>query len=431
MKYLSLTIAFAVLLSPLGSFVYGQANRYVVLSENKSAAEHALNALGGKKLKDFQHLGGFAADLAPGQAKKLQDQLGNSAQVLKDGTIQLPETKEVFRPAAKPGGGGGAPGAGQVTPWGITAINARPAWATTRGENCYVCVIDTGLTSGHPDLGTNIRMGTNYINGGSWEDDNGHGTHVAGTVAALDNNIGVVGVAPQANLLAAKAFNRRGYGEFSDIADAILGCRFMRDQWDPLHQKGLVINMSFTNGPFSDFAAAEAIMRPAIQAAYNDGAILVGAAGNFEGATILPPSRYPEVLAAMAMTEDYQFADFSARARQEEHQVHSYIAPGVGVNSTWRNGSYRVLDGTSMAAPHLSGVAALMLSAGSLGIVATDIGLDPVFQGLGLPDALQTVLNLPSISLAGSTTVPEPNSCLLVAIGLLSLNAARRRRQVN
>ena len=243
-------LAVAILHLTLSAYTYGQPNRYVVLSDTPNVADQALSALGGKKIKDFQHLGGFAADLAPGQAKKLQDQLGNSAQIIKDGTFQLPEIKEVFRPAAKPGGGGG-PAVGQVTPWGITAVKAPQAWSTTRGEMCYVCIVDTGLTSSHPDIG-NIAMGTNFINGGSWEDDNGHGSHVAGTVAALDNNIGVVGVAPQANLLVAKALDRRGSGDFSDTADAVLGCVDIREMGvDPGHTKGLVINIELQPWPGS------------------------------------------------------------------------------------------------------------------------------------------------------------------------------------
>jgi subtilisin family serine protease len=269
-------------------------------------------------------------------------------------------------------------------------------------------------------------MGTNYINGGSWEDDNGHGTHVAGTVAALDNNIGVVGVAPQANLLVAKVFDRQGRGEFSDAADAVLGCMHMRNQLDPAHDKGLVINMSFNATSPSAGAEADAFLRPALQTAYNDGAILVGSAGNLPY-LIFPPARYPEVLAAIAMTPDQQRADFSASAINEVAQAHSYIAPGVGVNSTWRNGGYRVLDGTSMAAPHLSGVAALMLSAQSQGIIATDIGLVPANQGLGLPDAYLTVLNQAMPSMASATAVPEPTSAALLVLALLSL--ATRRGQ--
>jgi subtilisin family serine protease len=407
----------------------GQSDRYVILSGNAPAAEQALSSLGGKKLKDFQHLGGFAAELPPGQAKKLQEQLGSSVHVIKDISFQSPEIKEVFRPAGKPGGGGGGTGGGQTTPWGITAINAPPSWATTRGEDCYVCTIDTGINRTHPDLAANIVTGTNYINGGNWEDDNGHGTHEAGTIAALDNSIGVVGVAPQSKLLVAKALDRRGSGEISDTADAILGCTYMRNQLDPLHQKGLVINMSFNLGLGADFAAAEAIMRPAIQAAQSDGAILVGSAGNLSNSsTLLPPARYPEVLAALAMTPDGQRASFSSGAFREVDKTHSYIAPGVNVNSTWRNGGYKVLDGTSMAAPHLSGVAALMLSAHSQGIIATDLGLDPDYQGLGLPNAYLTVLDQAMLNLASSSAVPEPATLTLLTLALLPLVTLRGRR---
>jgi subtilisin len=355
----------------------------------------------------------------------LQDQLGNSVQVIKDGIIQLPEMKEAFSPAGKPGGGGGGGGNSQVIPWGINAVNAPPAWATTRGENCYVCIIDSGINRTHPDLAPNIRMGENYINGGSWEDKNGHGTHVAGTIAALDNSIGVVGVAPNAQLLVAQAFGANGTAEFSDTADAALGCMYMRNQLDPLHQKGLVINMSF--GSYDISGTSESLLRPVLQTAYNEGAILVAAAGNTSGYAVQTPAKWDEVLAVTAMTEDQQLASFSSIARNDATIPHMYIAPGVGVNSTWKAGSYKLLDGTSMAAPHVSGIAALMLSANSAGIIATDIGLDPRHQGLGLPDAYLTVLNQAVLSLASSTAVPEPATFLLVSIGLVPLVVRRGR----
>jgi subtilisin family serine protease len=107
-----------------------------------------------------------------------------------------------------------------------------------------------------------------------------------------------------------------------------------------------------------------------------------------------------------------------------------YIAPGVGVNSTWKSSGYKLLDGTSMAAPHVSGIAALMLSANRAGIVATDIGLDPRHQGLGLPDAYLTVLNQAMLSLASSTAVPEPSTLLMLIAGMIAHGITRRQREV-
>jgi subtilisin family serine protease len=275
--------------------------------------------------------------------------------------------------------------------------------------------MDTGINRTHPD-----------INGGSWEDKNGHGTHVAGTIAALDNGIGVVGVAPQAKLLVAQFLGANGSGEFSDAADAALGCMYMRNQLDPNHEKGLVINMSFSTLS----ADSEPILRPTLQAAHNEGAILVGAAGNWGGINLMPPARWEEVLAATAMTQDYQIADFSSLPRSESMQAHTYIAPGEGVNSTWKAGGYKLMDGTSMAAPHVSGIAALMLSAQSAGIVATDIGLDPMHQGLGLPDAYLTVLNQAMFSPASSTAAPEPSTLLMLIAGMVAHGITRRQRNI-
>jgi subtilisin len=414
-----------VLLSTASYPAVGQSDRYIILSGNASLAEQTLSSLGGKKLKDFQHLGGFAAELPPGQAKKLQDKLGNSARVLEDGFVQLPNLGEGAQAAGKPGGDGGGGTTGQVTPWGIAAVNAPAAWATTRGEDCYVCIVDSGLYSAHPDLATNVVTGTNYINGGSWQDDNGHGTHVAGTIAALDNNIGVVGVAPEAKLLVAKSFNQRGQATLSDAAEGILGCVHMRNQLDPDHEKGLVINMSWT----STILNTDEILKPAVESAYNDGAILVGAAGNYPGG-VQRPAMYPEVLAVTGMTEDLQFWSGSNQSYNPTNLSHMYIAPAAGVNSTYSKGSgYKILDGTSMAAAHVSGVAALMLSANSLGIVATDLGLPLERQGLGLPDAYLTMLNQPTVNLLGQAAIPEPSSLVLFALAHLLLVAARRPNQ--
>src|SRR6185295_10200659 len=116
----------------------------------------------------------------------------------------------------------------QATPWGIKAIGAPSAWTTTKGAGVKVAVIDTGIQSNHPDLSANIKGGVHFYQtstgigtDGNWEDDNGHGTHVAGTIAARDNLFGVVGVAPQVDLYAVKVLDASGSGSLAAVAAGI------------------------------------------------------------------------------------------------------------------------------------------------------------------------------------------------------------------
>ncbi|MFY9435074.1 MAG: S8 family serine peptidase, partial [Bacillota bacterium] len=125
----------------------------------------------------------------------------------------------------------------QTTPWGVTRIDAPSVWKKATGRGIRVGVVDTGVNAGHPDLAGNIKGTFNPISGAvDAEDDNGHGTHVAGTIAALDNEFGVVGVAPEAEIYAVKSFDSKGKGMASDIIQGIAWC---------IGQNVKIINMSF------------------------------------------------------------------------------------------------------------------------------------------------------------------------------------------
>ena len=233
----------------------------------------------------------------------------------------------------------------QTIPWGIDRIDADLVWTANAGYGVKVGIIDSGIDKDHLDLAGNIKGGINIINPKkSWNDDCGHGTHVAGTVAALNNNIGVVGVAPEASLYAIKVLNRRGSGFISDVIKGL--------QWS-IDNGMQVVNMSL--GASSDIQS----YHEAIIAAYNNGITIVAAAGNdgqYDG-KIYYPAKYPETIAVSATNESNALAYFSSYGPKID-----LAAPGQEVNSTWNDGYYHIGNGTSMATPHVVGTAALVLA---------------------------------------------------------------------
>lgn len=244
----------------------------------------------------------------------------------------------------------GEPHVGQILqtsrgiPWGVERIDAHRAWPETMGKGVKVAVIDTGIAFDHPALARNYRGGTNILSPFFPPYDyNGHGTHVAGTIGARKNPTGVIGVAPRAHLYAAKAFNRKGSANLSDLLAAINWC---------IDNRMNVINMSFGMDKMSES------LKRAIQKARHNGIIMVAAAGNQGSNGKLDfPARYPETIAVTATGKNNQLASFSNTGRE----VH-LAAPGEKITSSWINGGTRELSGTSMAVPHVVGIAALMLA---------------------------------------------------------------------
>ena len=113
---------------------------------------------------------------------------------------------------------------GQELPWGVKKIDAPSAWKDTGGQGVRVGIIDTGIDLSHPDLKDNIKMTGWVLDCQNIIDDNGHGSHVAGIIAALDNDIGVVGVAPKVEIYAVKAFSKSGRGNISDVIEGLDWC---------------------------------------------------------------------------------------------------------------------------------------------------------------------------------------------------------------
>jgi len=235
-------------------------------------------------------------------------------------------------------------GSTQTIPWGITRINADDAWSLSLGSGVKVGVIDTGIDTDHPDLKENLVGCLNFISSRrTCEDDNGHGTHVSGIIAARNNNLGVVGVAPEAKIYSLKVLDRRGGGYLSDVIEGL--------DWAVANHLQ-VVNMSL--GTSSDVASLhEAVKR--VNAA---GIIQVAAAGNSgPGAnTVNYPAKYPEVIAVAALDSADNVPSWSSRGPEVD-----LAAPGVNINSTYLSDKYKILSGTSMSAPHVTGTVALRL----------------------------------------------------------------------
>lgn len=220
--------------------------------------------------------------------------------------------------------------------------------------NIYAIVIDTGILASHPDLKSKISTtySKNYTtsNRAKWNDDNGHGTHCAGIIGAQDNTIGIVGTAPNVNLIAVKVLDRNGSGSYSNV---IAGVNYVA-QWKTANPtlKG-VVNMSLGGGVYTPLDTA---VRNLIN---NYGVPVVIAAGNEAvNADTSSPARVAEAITVGAYTTGNNilasFSNFGS--------VVDLLAPGVSIRSCWLNNGYKVLSGTSMAAPMVAGAAVDMIA---------------------------------------------------------------------
>ncbi len=231
----------------------------------------------------------------------------------------------------------------QSLPWGLKAIGADVSLENKAdGNKIKIAVLDTGC-SNHPDL--KIKGGVSLVPyTSSYVDDNGHGTHVTGTIAAQNNKIGVVGVAPEADIYEIKVIDNTGTGTYSQIIDGI--------EW-AMDNKINIINMSF--GGMEDSRALHDIIKEAT----NKGIIIVAAAGNngYGAETEVYPARYPEAISVGAVDQTLKITNYSSTGNEVD-----IVAPGSDILSTTADGEYGVMSGTSMATPHITGVVASLWS---------------------------------------------------------------------
>jgi subtilisin family serine protease len=321
------------------------------------------------------------------------------------------------------------PAYGQL--WGLATMELPAAWDVTQGRGIVVGVVDSGVEYDHPDLALNIWRNTGEIADNGVDDDQngyiddvrgwdfaygdkdprdlyGHGTHVAGTIAAVGNNsLGVIGVAPEALILPAKGLGDTGSGFSSQLAQAIVyaavnGADVINNSWG-----------------CASTCPSNPVAEDAVRTATGLGAVVVFSAGNNGGDVgERSPARMDEVIAVAATTPADEAAPFSNFGTRLD-----LSAPGTGILSTWTQGRYQTMDGTSMAAPHVSGLAALVLARDAsltpqmvhehLRATADDLGasgFDPA-TGYGRVNAARALSAAPP-ALTAAIDAPAPGAVL-------------------
>ena len=322
-------LSFAAIEKPVQANVNGR--KIIVFNQalNEKEKDELIARAGGTKLKNLDLIGAKAVWLPNRAATEKLKANSNVIRIDDDVLVETLDIKEEIRGVKKMGI---KPQPPETLPWGIDRVDAELVWPTIRGAGIKVGVIDTGIDLSHPDLVLNIKGGYNAINPlNSPNDNNGHGTHVAGIMGAVDNTIGVIGVGPQINLYAIKVLGASGSGYLSDVIEGL--------DWAIVNGMN-VVNMSL--GTSDDILS----FREAVQRVNAAGIVQVAAAGN-SGGSVIYPAAYPEVIAVSATNNTNTIASWSSRGPEVD-----LAAPGVSIYSTYKGQTYKTLSGTSMASPH-------------------------------------------------------------------------------
>lgn len=322
-KLISLLLLSITLLYPMTSYASSNNEHKVIIVFKENHNKEAISQKKDKVSHEFKHINAVAISLSDKEIARLQ----------KDSSIDLIEEDTLVHIDS------------QIVDWGITKIAAPEAWSSSyTGNGVKVAVIDTGITI-HPDL--QVAGGTSFVSYTPYySDDNGHGTHVSGIISALNNDIGIVGVAPAASIYALKALDNTGSGYISDIIAGL--------DWS-ITNKMDIVNMSF--GSSTPSKALEQV----VNKAYSDGLLIVAATGNSGTSsgktdTVNYPAKYTKsVIAVSAIDNNNQRPYWSSTGKEVE-----VCAPGVSIFSTYLDGQYATMSGTSMATPFVTGDLALL-----------------------------------------------------------------------
>jgi len=310
--------------------------RHIIIFSNEisdsQSKELIIKKHGVSKIKDLKIINGIIANITEKQKEQLESEM-DIVRIEKDLYVQA---------LGKSSGSGSTTPTqpAQVIPWNVTTLKTSLGYSGNEGLGIKIAVIDSGIDLTHPDLKDNIKGGYNAINPKvSANDDYGHGTHVAGIIAAANNSIGVVGISSKASLYAVKVLDSMGGGYLSDLIEGI--------EWSVTNGMQ-IINMSL--GVQDSLSLHDAIIK-----ANQAGVVLVASAGNNPYGSIEYPAAYPEVISVAATDSNNEICALCPKGKID------ISAPGVDIYSTYKGGTYRTLTGTSMAAPHISGTIAMML----------------------------------------------------------------------
>lgn len=233
---------------------------------------------------------------------------------------------------------------GQFYGWEIRKFNIEKIWEKTKGENIKIAVIDTGCDFNHDDIKTNIEQGMNIIQPQKDPiDKNGHGTHVAGTIAASDNSLGMVGIAPKAKIIPVKSLNDDGSGKLIDVCN---GIKWAADNGADI----ITMSLGSRDGDIS--------LSNAIKYAYKKNVLVFCAAGNAgKSSPIMFPAKYNETIAIGAIDSSLNRTAFTCSGPELD-----FLCPGEDIFSCVPGNRYASMSGTSMSNPFAAGYAALVLS---------------------------------------------------------------------
>lgn len=319
----SLAITAGVLIpSTGGAYAATEEKEQVIVGFKSSVNEKSITKANGKVKKKMKELPIAVAEMTPSEVEKLEKD-PNVAYVEEDIRISV---------------------AADTQDWGISKVKAPTSWSTgLSGQGVKVAVVDTGVATNHPDL--KVAGGASFVSyTSSYNDDNGHGTHVAGIIGAENNGTGTIGVAYNADIYGVKVLESSGSGNLSSIIAGI--------DWSVANDMD-IINLSLGT------SVGSTALKSAVDRAYQSGAVVVAAAGNSgnsagTGDTVNYPAKYDSVIAVGATDRYDRRASFSSTGPTVE-----IAAPGAAILSTYLNGQYSTLSGTSMASPYAAGILAL------------------------------------------------------------------------
>jgi subtilisin family serine protease len=232
----------------------------------------------------------------------------------------------------------------QTAGWHITIFNLQDLWKITRGVGIKIAILDSGVDLNHDDLKCNLLSGINFINiNNPPQDDNGHGTAMAGIIAANDTNYGIVGVAPECKIIPIKVLDAKGNGSFDNVAKGL--------RWAVDNGADIISLSAGCPMPLQQ-------VRKALQYAHSKNIPVFAAAGN-AGFTkeMYYPSAYPESIGIGSIDENFDLSHFSCIGKNLD-----FLAPGSDIVCTVPPNWYATMSGTSLSTPWVAGVAALLLS---------------------------------------------------------------------